>query len=484
MRANSLPKIFYIILLIEIFERFAFYGLQSVAVIYFIKNLGFSEAESSNVFASFSALAYAMLVIGGIVGDRILGLQRTYLLGILSLLFGYLAIALATTMPVLYFGMSLVIVGNVLFKPNANNYVGRCFGSDNASIDAGFTYFYMIGNIGIFLGTVIVPTTAKLFGYTIALNLCFIAMCISLLIFFIFRRQFASVDNAVTTNKKSIYTLVITLAISSAILMSLLLDSIFASSIILYSVFLIVVIVYLYIASKLPALEAKGMYVTFVLWLFSIAFFTSYIQIATSLTLFALHNVDLNFFGYIVPAGVTQSLDPFFITLLSPFLSSLYIFLYKKNINYNIANKFATGILLVGLCFITLSIGGSFFTNANSQISVIWLILAYILYAAGELLVSALGASMIVQLLPARICGFGQGIWYLGAAVGMKIGGQIFALVESFTKSTNNTALLDSYISLFNLIGISTIVIAAILFISSVPLSKAVSSVILTKNPS
>lgn len=469
MKSLNLPRLFYVILIIELCERLAFYGVQAVAVFYFIHTLKVGEAESANLFASFSALSYALLVLGGFIGDKVIGLRRTYFLGILSLLAGYLLVALVADSTFLYIGMGFIAVGNVLFKPNANNYVGHCFPLGDPRIDAGFTYYYMVINIGILIGTIVVPIVAQVFGYKAGLMICAVSIGCGLGLYLIFVKDFASADNLVGDSNNHFRMIGITaVTILIAIFISVLLHNLYYSGIVLYTVLTVSVLIYLFIMSTLNTKEARKMFVAFILWIFSIVFFISYIQIATSMTLFALHDVDLTLFGFTLPAGVTQGLASFFIIVVSPLLSGLYLALNKRHLNYSLANKFATGILFVGFCFLVLSISNQFFANANSKVAIYWLILAYALYATGELLVSALGASMIVQLLPKKLCGFGQGIWYLGAAIGMKLGGQIFAGFEVGTKVVSSSV----YIKFFYLMGLFTIVVALILFIIAVPLSK------------
>lgn len=478
------PKVFYVILSIELCERLAFYGLQSIAVIYFIQKLGISESSSSNLFASFSALAYAMLIIGGMLGDRVLGMRRTYLLGIIFLMSGYGIIGITTNISMIYLGMGSIVVGNVLFKPNSNNYVGNCFGANDKRIDSAFTYFYMVTNIGIFLGTIIVPFIAKMFTYKLGFAVCALSMVVALLLSLIFSNSFIKSDNYMGQSFKKPYILYLVGigGVISVVLVSLLLSQPYISSILFYLIAIITILVYIFIAVRLGSNEARGMYIALILWLASIAFFILYMQIATSITLFALHNVNLTIGNYTAPAGMTQSLPPFFIIIISPILSSLYMFLHKNNINYNIAAKFATGMFLVGICFVVLGIGGNYFADSFAQVSVQWLIIGYALYAAGELLVSALGASMIVQLLPKSIYGFGQGMWYLGAAIGMKLGGELSTTVLNSSNIQDSAShSLTSYVNLFYKMGIYTVIISIIFFILIKPLSKSMTIFILNK---
>ena len=196
-----LPKTFYALLFIEFWERFAFYGLQAVAVIYFVQKFNLTESNSSAIFSSFSALLYALMIVGGIIGDKVLGLSRTYLLGILFFIVGYSLLSIATTESVLYLAMGFILVGNVLFKTNATNYVSRCFENNDPRLDSAYTYFYMSINIGSFSSMIIVPIISKTFSYEIGLSFCAWGMICAFFFYLLFRKRLALSDNQVGKNQ-------------------------------------------------------------------------------------------------------------------------------------------------------------------------------------------------------------------------------------------------------------------------------------------
>ncbi len=488
-----LPKAFYAILFIEFWERFAFYGLQSVAVIYFIQKFNLSEANANNLFASFSAMLYSLLVIGGYTGDRILGLRRTYFLGILLLVIGYGILGITSSLDNLYFGFAMILIGNVFFKTNANHYVSKCFEANDPRLDSAFTYFYMTINGGSLFSIVLIPIVAKLFNYNIALSICAFAMLLSLILYYILIKNFKLLDNYVgKTNryKNSLLILFFILSCLASVIISYIIKDLALSKIIFYIVSIGILLIYLIVAFKLNKHERKGMLIALILLLQAIIFWILYMQTATSITLFAYHNVDLKLFNFDLPAGVIQAFNPFFIIFLSPILANIYITLHKHKFNLTISNKFVYGIFFTGLCFIILAIAGNYFANNNAQISILWIFLAYFFYSLGELLISALGPSMVSQLMPKRFGGFAQGIWYLSSAIGMKIGGQISALAASeyevvqskLNNTLNNTYnILDVathsivvYVHLFSLMGAFVIIIAFGLLFMLKPINRAI----------
>lgn len=477
-----MPKIFYAVLFIEFCERFAFYGIQSIAVIYFIKRFAISEANSEVLFGSFSALLYALLTVGGIIGDKWLGLRRIYFLGILFLIAGYSMLSFTSTTTMLYLSMGVILVGNIFFKTNATNYVGRSFESNDPRLDSAFTYFYMSINIGGLASTIIVPIASVTFSYTIGILLCAASMIIGLIAYFYFLKRFKSADNQVGKNSTHKWkTLVVTIVagVMSTFLFGYLLRNLNLSQYILYFIAIITVIIYLLMTRKLNHYEAKGMYIALILMLQGTFFYIIYIQPATSMTLFSLHNVRLMFLGYQVPAGVTQSINGLFIFLFSPLLANFYIHLSKQNINYSLPAKFVTGILSAGFGFVILGFSAQFTADSHAQISVFWIFLGYGFYALGELLVGALGLSMVAQLLPKRFGGFAQGMWFLAIAIGMRIGSQLSAFAsENNTSNTDNFVILHSYMKLFYELGLTTMVVGIILLFTVQPMSKAMKQVI------
>ncbi|MCC2625512.1 MAG: tppB [Burkholderiales bacterium] len=459
-----MPKTFYAVLFIEFWERFAFYGIQATAIIYFIKQFGMLESKANVLVGSFFALAYAFMVAGGVIGDKWLGLRRSYLLGILFLVSGYGMLCIAPKIYGVYLALGLIVVGNMLFKTNATNYVSRCFEEQDPRLDAAYTYFYMSINLGSLSSIIIVPVISQAFGYSIGLSLMAIGMVIALISYFIFLPRLKHSDNQVGNSDKKMWlrmTIIVALGIVFAFVFSWLFRDLILCRVIMYSASVLILVAYLYLAGRLNHHEARGMYVALMLMLQSVIFWILYIQSATSMTLFALHNVRLSLFGYNIPAGSTQSLDPFFVILISPILANIYMWRSKKKgKDFSIPGKFALGLIFVSLCFMVLGVASQFFSDNNSQVSIFWLVLAFGLFALGELFVSAIGLSMIAQLLPKRYGGFGQGVWFLVTALGIQIGGQLsaFAAVDTVGKIAQSDTL-QAYMALFYRLGVVTIIV-------------------------
>ncbi len=471
------PRIFHYLVLMEFCERFAFYGVQSIAILYFIEKYSLSEANASSIFSSFSALCYALLVIGGTIGDKLIGISRAYLIGICLFVIGYGLLGMANTANMLYYAMGIIICGNMFFKTNANNYISRCLENNDPRLDSAYTYFYMFINIGSCLSFAIVPFVAKSFGYSIGLYLSCIAMCVSLLLYIIFKNKFDSVDNQIGKSGKNKLKLSLlcffgTLCVSYPI--SLILADSELSLLLLVGAAVLFTIIYFLVAFRLPRHELRGMLIAFILLLQAILFWVLCMQTSTSFVLFARHNIDLTIFGFTIPVGSTQIFNSIHVIAFSPILANLYILLEKKGIHLNIPYKFTAGIFITGCCFLLLGFSSTFFVNSAYQISIIWLFASYGFYSVGELLISALGPSMVAQLLPKRLGGFAQGMWYLTCAVGMRLGGMLSSMEANEYDTSNPSQSLHVFNQMFYQIGFSIVLISVLLFFIAKPLTRQI----------
>jgi POT family proton-dependent oligopeptide transporter len=474
VKFKNMPKEFFAILAIEFWERFAFYGLQSVAVLFFIKQFNLTESESGNLFSSFSALLYALLVIGGYIGDKVLGLKRTYFLGIIFLVIGYGSFGFANSTDLLYFALGLILVGNIFFKTNAGNFVNRCFKPNDPRLDSAFTYFYMSINSGSFFSIIIIPLIAARTSFQFGIACCGGGMAIALVSFLFMRKSFARIDNLVGKAKSrstSLLFAIFFIGIVFSYLLGQLLQDLWLSKIFLFSCALIVCVIFFMVKAKLKTPESKAMTIAFILLVQSIVFWIVYMQMSTSLTLFAIHNVRTTFLGYVIPPEITQSFNPFFIILLSPILASIYNKFELSKTPISIPRKFSLGVLLNGIAFLLISFG-CFFHDSNGTISIIWLFSGYGLYSIGELLVSAIGLSMVSKLFPDRMGGFAQAMWFLFSAIGQRLGGMVAGYGGVNGKLTNNIDILNNYQILFAVLGGCVLILSIIIISFSKKLTK------------
>lgn len=423
-----MPRTFYVILFIEFWERFAFYGVQSIAILYIYQTFSITPSDSSLIFYSFNSLLYGFLVLGGIIGDKLLGLHRSYVIGLIFFILGYGLLCLTKNPSLFYLSLGFIIVGNIYFKVNSSNYVSRIFETNDPRLDSAFNYFYMLVNVGSFVGIILLSIVSKVYGYHTGVTLGAVGIIIALICYIIFYRRFQLSDNQVGKkhdNKKRLTFGVLVISLVVSYLFSLLLPYESLTQIIFYILVCAILLTYLIKASKLHKNESQGMYLALILLLQAVVFWVLYMQLFNSLFYLSRQSIDLNFMGYELPKGFIRAFNPLFIIIMSPILAIVYERFHAKSIDILIPTKFAYGMLMLSISFFLLGVMCSYAVTHDTLLSVGWLFFVIGFYSGAELLIIAVGPSMVAKLLPKRMGGYAQAIWYLTCAVGINIGTNI-----------------------------------------------------------
>lgn len=474
-----MPRLFYLILFIEFCERFAYYGFQSLVITYAIKK-NINVANIGISLASFNMLLYAFIVIGGIVGDKVLGLRRTYIFGILFLFIGYSSLFFFQSLLTFNFGIILILIGSILFKANATHYISRCFESNDSRLDLAYTYFYMFMNMGCCLSIILIPILYKI-DSNIAVFSSSAMMLLAILLYLIFKKEFVYTDNYIGKNSKNLYLLMlitIGLVVALVYFFGLLLTKLYFCQYILYLFSALTILTCLFISIKFDKHESKGIYLALNLILIAVIFWIIFLQILLTIALFSLHYVRFNLFGYNVSNDIVHYFGVFSIVFLTPFLASVYIYLQKRRNFLSIPLKFNIGLMLLGLSLIILSWATKYALDVNSQISVLWLFLVEALLAIALLLVLAIGPSMVSQLFPKRIGAFAQGVWFLAIAIGILVSNKIFTFIYvAIDVSISN--IINMYSNLFFKSGLVVIIFSLFLLFFSKILVKKIQEVII-----
>ena len=466
------PRAFHMIFMLELWERFGFYTVQGILTLYFIRHLGYSDVDSYYTFGAYSALVYGMVVIGGYLGDRILGTKRTIVLGLIVLAAGYFSLAL-TDKEHVFLALGLICVGNGLFKANPSNLLSKCYNDQDPRLHGGFTLYYMAINLGSMVALFAGPFISSRYGYSYAYLVSAVGLVLGLANYWFQHKYVAHIN---TEADKRIISLPYWGAVIFGVFVfteasAYLLQHVMLAKNLFWIITFVVLCAYAYLMSKETKASYMRMLVALVLMLEAVIFFTLYQQMPTSLNLFAVHNVIPNFFGITIDAQSFQALNPIWIVLMSPVLAHFYRKLYTKGILFSIPYKFALGMTMCGVSFLMLYFARFFYTG-NGMVSSWWLISSYLFQSLGELLVSALGVAMIAELVPAKIAGFVMGMWFLTSA----IAGFIGATVASYTALPEHihpgVESLLIYTNVFAWIGIVTLVIALGMWLLSPRLSR------------
>jgi POT family proton-dependent oligopeptide transporter len=485
----SQTRSFSTVFLIEMWERFGFYGMQVLMVTYMVKRLGFVDSKANLVWGAAAALIYATPAIGGWVGDKLIGTRRTMLLGAVVLSLGYAMLWIPSGSEyLLYCSLGVIIVGNGFFKPNAGNLVRKIYEGDDTKIDSAFTIYYMAVNIGSTISMLLTPwirdyVGAKYgdaWGWHTAFGVCAIGLVLGLLNYSLMHRTLAHVGAPADSEPVNVKRLGALLVAGAAMVFiaAFILQSELVARICVYAAGVAILGIFIHLIRSSRQHERAGLVAALVLTVQTIFFFIFYQQMSTSLNLFAQKNVDLAFevFGLHLFNWIPeqfQSLNAIWIVLLSPVLVLIYNAMGKVGKNPAVAVKFAWGFAAVAAGFFMYGVGARF--AVNGQISSWYMVWGYGLYSLGELLVSGLGLAMIARYVPARMGGFMMGAYYVASGISQYLGSVVANFASIPQHVADPTVSLPIYTKLFNQLGVAGVVCTAIA-LAMLPLMKKLSA--------
>jgi proton-dependent oligopeptide transporter, POT family len=450
---------FATVFLIEMWERFGFYGMAALLVLFMVGQLGFSDDHANLTWGAFAALVFSAPAIGGWVGDKILGARRTMTFGALVLAAGYAMLAVPfASLDSLYAALAVIVVGNGLFKANAANLVRRIYEGDDARIDSAFTIYYMSINIGSTLSMLATPWIKDHWGWHAAFAVCCAGMVLGILNYLLMRRALSRIgsapDDLPFAWSRFTWVAVGSLVLGTATFYVLQDEGVARACVIAAAV--AIAGIFGFMLLKCARSERSGLLAAFILILQIILFFIFYQQMSTSLTLFALRNVDPAFvlFGHTMfswSAAQFQALNPLWIMILSPFLAILYTRLARSGRDIPIAAKYALGFFVVALGFFVFAFSGRY--AVDGRVSSWFMVGGYGLYSLGELLVSGLGLAMIAHYVPARMSGFMMGAYFVATGVSQYLGSVVANLARMPSGDLDATMSLPLYTRLFFALG-------------------------------
>jgi proton-dependent oligopeptide transporter, POT family len=467
-------KAFAVLFCVEIWERFGYYGMASLLVLYMVQQRRFADAQADMIWGAFSTLVYTMPMLGGYIGDRVLGLRRTLVLGAVTLGLGYLLLSVpldATLFP----AMGLIALGNGLFKVNPNNLVSRLHEGEHSKLDILFTIYYVSLQLGAFVSILLLPWIKdhpdwliavgplRFDSWHLAFGISAIGLTLGLVNYGAFRDYLRPYGAEPDFKPLKIRTLAAVLAVSllSAALLSEIIRYRAAAAVVvaLFGLLMIYVFAHLLVTSERSG--RKRVIACIIFTLISIIWAIYNQQIYTSLTLFALRNVRHSLLGVHVAPAQFQDLNQFWLAVLALPLAWLYARMGKtRRGDFPIAGKYAAGLYLLAAAFFLYAAGG--ITAREGVASPAWLVAGYCAQSLGELLISALGFSMVSQLVPQRSRGIIMGGWFLGMGLSNYAGGAIAGLASIPAGMTSAVQTLPIYTRLFAWLGIGALAAALI----------------------
>ena len=485
----SQTRSFSTVFLIEMWERFGFYGMQVLMVTYMVKKLGFVDSKANLVWGAAAALIYATPAIGGWVGDKLIGTRRTMLLGAIVLTLGYALLWIPTNNATfLYFALGVIVVGNGFFKPNAGNLVRKIYEGDDTKIDSAFTIYYMAVNIGSTISMLLTPWIrdyigakyGDAWGWHTAFGVCAVGLVLGLLNYSLMYKTLRHIGSPADSEPVDLKRLglVLLAATGMVFVAAFILQNEMVARICVYAAGVVILGIFVHLIRSSEPHERAGLVAALVLTAQTIFFFIFYQQMSTSLNLFAQRNVDLSFdlFGLHLFNWIPeqfQSLNAIWIVLLSPVLVLIYNAMGKRNKDLPIAAKFALGFAAVAVGFFMYELGARF--AVNGQISSWIMVAGYGWYSLGELLVSGLGLAMIARYVPSRMGGFMMGAYFVASGISQYLGSVVANFASIPTDITDPLVSLPIYTSLFTKLGFAGIA-CTLVAIAMLPLMKKLSA--------
>ena len=437
------PKGLFVCFATEMWERFSYYGMRALLILYLTKHWEFTDATSYLIYGAYTSLVYIMPVFGGMLADQILGSKKAVTYGAILLVFGHLGMTVESNEQIFYLSLALIVSGVGFLKPNISTMVGALYEEGDPRRDSGFTIFYMGINIGAFTATLLCGYLGEQVGWAYGFGAAGLGMLFGLIIFLWGQKyleglaeppsnKYLQKMNGISYESwayiSGIFMVLVTwfLVQNSQLVGQLLggFGAIFIGAWLLYALF------------RCAPDERDRLIVVGILILFSLIFWALFEQAGSSLNILTDRGVNRVIFGWEVPASMFQSLNAGFIFTIAPLFAMLWIALAKRNMEPSTPIKFSIGIILVGLGFLALVYGMR--SSEGLQTGVFWIILIYLLHTLGELCLSPVGLSSVTKLSPQRIVGFMMGMWFFASAAGNYVAGLIARATASDSSGVSN----------------------------------------------
>lgn len=430
--------------LTDMWERFGFYGMQAILVLYAAApesrgGLGLPTADAAALFGAWIGLAFMFSMPGGWVGDRLLGPRRALLVGGVIIALGHFSLAAGFTAV----GLILLALGTGLYKPNHQAMINMMFGKDSGRRESGISLMY----VGIQVSALLAPLITGYLGERVDWHLGFavagLAMLIGVVQLATAARQFGPVGgqpgrplNAAARRTVVRRTSAVLAALLTLVVAGLLTGTLTPTSgiIVVGLLGLIVPVIAFLLVHQHPELQAGDRRrLRAFLWVFlgSALFWMMIAQDGSVLTLFARDSTHLNAAGFTLPVSWLLSATPLFILFLAPCFAWA---LARLRTHATVPTKFALGLLLAGTSFLLMSVAAALAAD-GAKVSPIWLLTVYFMHACGELIIAAVGISAAADVLPPAFMGQTLGLLWLFAALGGGLGSHIVRLSQALPQT-------------------------------------------------
>ncbi len=457
------PRGLFVLFYAEMWERFSYYGMRALLVLYLTKHWLFADGKSNLIYGAYGALVYITPVLGGVIADRYLGQRRAVIFGGILLALGHGLMAVEgnggqndPTINVFWAALSFIIVGSGFLKANISVIVGQLYRMTDVRRDAAYTIFYMGVNVGAALGTILVGYLGETVGWSYGFGLAGIGMVIGLIIFVIGRPALRGRGEAPAplTRNREFGFYGIGIAAVAVIWMLIQYQGVIQNLLILSGLAMLGYT--LYEAFKLPKKPRERIFAMLFLIALNPVFWGLFEQAGGSLNLYTDKYVDRG--G--VPTSLFQSINPIYIVMFAPLFAALWQWLGRKGLEPSAPAKFGIALTQIGLGFLVF-VWGANSVGAAALTPVFFVFLLYLIHTTAELCLSPVGLSAMARLAPLPLASFVMGAWFYMTAVGNFVAGKIGEATggESGEMSKELTLAIYSKIGWIT-IAISVVVLA------------------------
>jgi POT family proton-dependent oligopeptide transporter len=488
------PRGLATLFLTEMWERFTFYGMRAVLILFLVATvasggLGLDDKTAAAIYGLYNAGVYLAALPGGWVADRLIGAQRAVMLGGLAITAGNLLLAISTTPGGFYIGLVVIIIGVGLLKPNVSAIVAGLYPEGGARLDSAFTIFYIGINVGAALGPLVIPVAQIYFGLRAGFGVGAVFMILGVVQFYFTRKYLgdsgvhpapihaAGGAKSLVPRSKEWMRLWIGVAVLVLGLAAVNLGWIPVSPLALAQAAAYIIggmgvlyFAYYFLFADLNLEERKRGVVLVVLFCGCALFFSGFEQAGSSMNLFAERYTDrtIGWLHFVIPTGWFQSFNSIFIVLFAPFFAWIWIALARRNLNPSAPAKFALGVMLMGSGFLVMAAAATIVAH-GSQVLPYWLIMTYLFHTFGELCLSPVGLSYYTKLAPKRFVGQMMGMWFLATSLGNLVAG----LIAGEFDANNVAAMPGQYMHIVYF----SLGVGAVLLVLSHPLKKLMGGV-------
>jgi POT family proton-dependent oligopeptide transporter len=479
------PKQLWYLFFSEMWERFSFYGMRGMLVIFMVNQLAMNDKVANLQYGATQAFVYAFTFIGGLFADKILGYRKSLFWGGLLMIAGSIILAIDPK-HFFFFGISFTIIGTGFFKPNISTMVGKLYNDNDNRRDAGFSLFYAGVNLGALIGGYICIAVAngtlwesiipEPLRWNFAFGFAAVVMIISLLTFTQTQKSLGQIGLSplVAMENSKRRTLEIITYLGSLVIIPVIMTMV--SNTEYTDIFMFIIgpasLLYLFYEMRNFSIQQnKKLLAALVFIIFSIFFWAFFEQSGGSLSLFAAHNLKNTVLGVpLDPNGVNNSANSFFVIGFAALVGLVWLWMNKRNIEPNTVVKFGLGFLFLAGGFAVFYYT-KFFADTSGRTSLDLFTFGWFIITFGELCLSPIGMSAMTKLSPQKTQAVIMGMWFLASAYGQYFAGLLGANIAEASEHASNSAKLIVYADGYKQLAIYALIAGLLLIVIS-PLVK------------